>query len=57
MLEGEITMSGVEKSEKDSAKKKEMESMLKGMKDDYIRKMHSLSVTGGSNSSSSFVGI
>jgi len=40
-IENEARMNEIEKSDRDSPKKKDLEAMLKQMRDDYLRKMNS----------------
>eukprot|EP00347_Sterkiella_histriomuscorum_P009750 403340033 len=48
LIENEQRINQQEREEKDSVKKKEMEGMIRQMRDDYMRKMGSISSSGGS---------
>ncbi|CDW91821.1 serine threonine-protein phosphatase 4 regulatory subunit 4-like [Stylonychia lemnae] len=47
LYENELRLSTIEREEKDSSKRKEMESMIKQMKDDYMKKMHNVNSSSG----------
>lgn len=56
LVENEQRISIQERSEKDTAKKKDMENMIKQMRDDYIKKTNSIGGGGSFIGVSSFSG-